>query len=229
MNRLYFKIIAAFTMVLDHVAVIFLDSDTLAYSILRIIGRIAFVMFAYMIAEGFHKTKDIKKYLLRLGLAALILEIFIIIYYFISDVNMIITFNILWTLFVGLLILYLFYHKNPYLKILILVLVIGSEFIGFSYGGYGVLMIAFFGIYRNKITNFLHLVFLNLMFIDKPLLSSMNLVELAKFPVIQWFSMLAIIFIFLYNGETGKYRLKWFFYLFYPGHLLVLYIIDLLI
>lgn len=229
MNRFIFKIIAALTMVIDHIGVIFLESDTLLYWILRSVGRISFVLFAYMIAEGFHKTKDINKYLMRLGLSALVLEVFIVLYYFLSGDNLILSFNILWTLFFGLLSLYLFFHKNPYLKILIVLIVLGSEIIGFSYGAYGVLMIAFFGIYQNKVTNLLHLLFLNLLFIDQPLLAFMNYQEFAKFPVVQWFSLVAILFIFLYNAKPGRYQLKWFFYVFYPGHLLVLYLIKLII
>lgn len=226
MNRLHIKLIAALTMVIDHVAIVFLDSYTTTYTVFRMIGRISFVLFAFMIAEGFHKTKDLKKYLLRLGLAAVVLEIFIIIYYFFTDHNLILKFNILWTLFFGLLTLVLFSHKNNYLKILFVPIIIGSELIGFSYGAYGVLMIALFGLYQNKVTNMLHLIFLNLIFIDVPLLSYLNYENYAKFPVLQWFSLVAIIFIFLYNGESGKYKLKWFFYLFYPGHLVVLYLID---
>ena len=229
MNRLYIKLIAALTMVIDHVGLIFLDSYTTTYTIFRMIGRISFVLFAFMIAEGFRNTKNLKKYLLRLGLAAVVLEVFIIIYYFLTDHNLIIHFNILWTLFVGLLTLTLFHHKNKYLSLLTIPLIIGSEMIGLSYGAYGVLMIAFFGLYENKVTNMLHLIFLNLLFIDQPLLSFMNLEGFAKFPVLQWFSMAAIIFIFLYNGKSGKYKFRWFFYLFYPGHLIVLYLIDYLI
>lgn len=228
MNRFHLKIIAALTMVIDHVGFIFLNPDTELYTISRAIGRIAFVLFAYMIAEGFHKSKDLKAYILRLGVFALVLEVFLIGYYFISGVNMILNFNILWTLLFGLVALYLFFHKNIYLKIPAVFLVFAAELLDLSYGGYGVLMIVFFGLYQNKITNFIFLVFLNLLFIDKPLLINSGWENMAKFPAIQWFSMLAIIFIFLYNGTMGKYKLKWFFYLFYPVHLVLLYLINIL-
>jgi hypothetical protein len=229
MNKLYLKLIAAITMVFDHTAIIFLQQDTLAYSIFRVIGRISFVLFAYMIAEGFHKTKNLKSYLLRLLVLAIGIELFLIIFYFLYGENYILRFNIIWTLLFGLLALFLFYHKNQYLKLLVIPIVFLSEYIDLSYGAYGVLMIIFFGLYNNKLTNAFHLVFLNLLFIDEPLLSLTNFVENAKFPAMQWFSIVAIIFIFLYNGNLGKYRLKWFFYVFYPGHLLLLYAIRVLI
>jgi hypothetical protein len=228
MNRFHLKIIAALTMVIDHVGFIFLNPDTDLYTISRAIGRIAFVLFAYMIAEGFHNTKDLKAYILRLAVFAGLLELFLIGYYFLIGVNMILNFNILWTLLFGLLSIYLFSHKNHYYKIPAILLVLLAELLDLSYGGYGVLMILFFGIYRNKITNLSNLILLNLLFIDKPLYTYLGWANAAKFPVIQWFSVLAIIFIFLYNGQMGKYKLKWFFYLFYPAHLALLYLINIL-
>jgi len=229
MNRLHLKLIAASTMVIDHVAYLFFTRTSDIYSIFRSIGRISFVLFAYMIAEGFYKTKDIKKYLLRLGLFAAVIEIGLVGFYLIGGDNMILNFNIFLTLFFGLLALYLFYQENTYLKLLVIPIIIGSELLGFSYGAYGILMILLFGISSNKVTNLMHLVFLNLVFINVPLLSFLGLSEYGKFPVIQWYSLVAIVFIFLYNFKPGKYRLKWFFYLFYPGHLLLLYLIKILI
>ena len=40
---------------------------------------------------------------------------------------------------------------------------------------------------------------------------------------IQWCSLAAIVLIYLYNGERGKHSLKWFFYVYYPLHIAVLY------
>jgi hypothetical protein len=227
MNRLHLKIIAAITMVIDHIGVIFLYPGTNIYDIFRSIGRISFVLFAYLLAEGFHKTKDVNKYLLRIAVFAAGIEVFLIAYYFISKENMILTFNIFWTLLAGLVSLYLFYQKNHWYKLLIIPLVFISEFIHLSYGAYGVLMILLFGVYQNKITNVLHLIFLNLLFVQSPF--SSNLDFNAKYPEMQWFSLIALVFILLYNQKMGKYKMKWFFYLFYPGHLLVLYLINMII
>lgn len=226
MSRLVFKLIAAFTMLLDHFAFIFLDSDTTAYWVLRGIGRVSFVMFAYLIAQGFHKTSNKIAYLMRLGLFAIVIEIFLIGYYLIGGDNFILTFNIMWVLLLGLLSLYLFFHKNNYLKLLVFPIIIGAELLNLSYGAYGVLIIYLFGIYQNKATNLLCLGFLNLMFINDPLYSFLGMSEVAKFPAIQWLSMFAIVLIFIYNGQMGRYKWKWFFYLFYPGHLVLLYLIK---
>lgn len=227
MNRLHLKIIAAITMVIDHIGVIFLYPGTDIYDIFRSIGRISFVLFAYLLAEGFHKTKDVNKYLLRIAVFAAGIEVVLIAYYFISKENMILTFNIFWTLLAGLVSLYLFYKKNHWYKLLIIPLVFISEFIHLSYGAYGVLMILLFGVYQNKITNVLHLIFLNLLFVQSPFSSDLDFNP--KYPEMQWFSLIALVFILLYNQKMGKYKMKWFFYLFYPGHLLVLYLINMII
>lgn len=73
MNRLTLKIIAITTMLLDHIALIFFASDGWLYFVFRGLGRIAFVLFAYLLAEGFHHTKSIKNYLLRIGITTLII------------------------------------------------------------------------------------------------------------------------------------------------------------
>jgi hypothetical protein len=226
MNRLTLKIIAITTMLLDHIALIFFASDGWLYFVFRGLGRIAFVLFAYLLAEGFHHTKSIKNYLLRIGITTLIIELGLLGYYFISKENMLLNFNIFWTLLFGLFGLYLIGRKEVYLRILVIPLIIVAELLQFSYGAYGVLMIVLFGLYQNRLTSFFHLIFLNLLFIDWPLFELFNISEMAKYPYLQWFSILAFIPIFLYNKQLGKYQLKWFFYLFYPAHLLILFFIS---
>jgi len=66
------KIIAVLSMVADHCAFFFLPHDTQAYEVMRCFGRIAFPVFAFLIAEGFHYTHSRKKYFLTLlGFAAI--------------------------------------------------------------------------------------------------------------------------------------------------------------
>ena len=46
---------------------------------------------------------------------------------------------------------------------------------------------------------------------------------------IQWWAMLTIPLIALYNGQRGRHRLRWLFYLYYPAHLVILYAISYLL
>lgn len=73
MTTFLIKIIALISMVLDHVGVIF--PEFFLSDFFRLIGVIAFPIFAYMIAQGCKQTKNINKYLLRLGIFALVSEI----------------------------------------------------------------------------------------------------------------------------------------------------------
>lgn len=239
MNRNAIKIIAAITMTLDHIGVaifaptMFETSYPLDYTILRVIGRIAFVLFAYMIAEGFLKTSNLKRYFLRLFVYAAGIELFIIGYSIVvGDYSNVMKMNVIWPLVFGLGALWLMKSQNIFIRLLSIPIVFLAEFINTPYGAYGVLIIMVFALYRNKLTQFLFVVGINLLFIQWPLYDLSNLEGLARyndFMVIQWFSLLAFVFIFFYNGEKGKLNTKWFFYIFYPLHLGLIYLVSYLI
>ena len=235
MNRNIIKYIAAFTMFLDHFALQFFIADSLIYIIFRSLGRIAYVLFAYMIAEGFFKTSNLKNYYLRILGFAVIIEISIALIYFITGMNFLIHANVIWPLVIGLTCLVLLKAKKTWLRVLMLLPILGllllAEYLNTPYGAYGPLMIMFFALYQNKITQFLFVTALNLIFIEVPLLSYLGEGDLARYPSDmwwQWFSLLGFIFIFLYNGKKGKLNTKWFFYIFYPLHLGLIYLLDLI-
>lgn len=231
MNRNAIKFVAAFTMFLDHFAQYLLPFDSLAYIILRSIGRIAFVLFAYMIVEGFFHTKNLRNYYLRLFGFAAVIELFIIGYYLYSDVNFIMQVNVIWPLVFGLTGLILFNQKSIWLRLLVIPIVFLAEFINIPYGSYGTLMILFFALYRhNKITQLMFIIGLNLIYIAYPLMIQTSLIDYVRYGPeswYQWFSLLGFIFIFLYNHKKGKLNTKWFFYIFYPIHLGIIYLIGI--
>ncbi len=69
------KIIALASMLIDHVALLFVRSDTTMYLVMRGIGRLAFPLFCYLLVKGFEKRSHHKQYLLRLFALAIISEI----------------------------------------------------------------------------------------------------------------------------------------------------------
>ena len=71
LNRAQLKLLAALCMVIDHIGVVFLPDIT----VLRCIGRLAMPIFCFFVAEGYYHTKDRRKYLLRMGVFALIAEL----------------------------------------------------------------------------------------------------------------------------------------------------------
>ena len=64
------KNLAIFAMFFDHIFAVFMPQDSLEGVTLRIVGRIAAPIMCYMIAEGYHYTSNLKKYIVRLALFA---------------------------------------------------------------------------------------------------------------------------------------------------------------
>lgn len=77
MSTFTLKVIAIVSMLIDHIGAVFLSDNKYPelYLAARLIGRLAFPIFVFLIVEGFYHTKDIMKYLKRLGIFAIISEI----------------------------------------------------------------------------------------------------------------------------------------------------------
>lgn len=69
------KVIAVLSMVIDHSAYYLMEHGTLLYEVMRCFGRIAFPVFAFLIAEGFRHTRNRMKYFLRLLGFAVVSEV----------------------------------------------------------------------------------------------------------------------------------------------------------
>ena len=154
MSTFYLKLIAIITMLIDHTTVVLIPVDSELHLIGRIIGRLAFPIFAFLLVEGFYHTKNIKKYLIRLGIFALVSEIpFDLAFY-----NNFFDFkyqNIFFTLFLGLCTVWLlslvevkFKNKLVYINILNALITIAFSFIAAvlrtDYGFMGILIIVAF-------------------------------------------------------------------------------------
>jgi hypothetical protein len=77
MSSYHLKLIAIITMLIDHTGAVFISSwsNPQLYLLFRGIGRLSFPIFVFLIVEGFHHTRNVKKYLLRLGIFAFISEL----------------------------------------------------------------------------------------------------------------------------------------------------------
>ena len=216
MSLFILKIIGIITMFLDHYHYIVGGSE-----ILNIVGRIAFPIFAFTLSEGYTHTRNLKKYLLRLFIFAVGIQLPSILF------NYNYPMNVFFTLFFGLLAIYVFNFKSirikPKFLWLIKISLIGfilfiSQKYEFDYGIYGILLIMNFNIFRNDkfkiLMNFLILNTFNKIF--------PNVFGLTD---TQFFSLISLIFIFMYNGKKGR-SMKYFFYLFYPIHFFILEMIK---
>ena len=202
-------------MTVDHVGVILYPE----FTVLRFIGRFSFPLFAYLLILGIENTRNIRNYFARLFIFALISQVpfFLAIDYGPFD-----SLNIFFTLSSGLLFIY-FFKKS---SVFVLVPVFASLVLPFDYGIYGIAMIGCIFILKDN-TKFgvVSLVLLNTLF-----LVPWN---------IQFLSISTIPLIILHkNGSlnitretTEEFTIplwrKYFFYIYYPLHLALLYIIKL--
>ena len=223
------KLIALLTMTMDHFAAVLLTPGSSLYVLLRAIGRLAFPLYCFLLAEGFYYTKDHKAYLKRLFLFALISEIPFDFALFgtnsIRDIPTLMSHqNVFFTLFTGFLLLYLNERMSTLSSIdkslmFLLIFALIAEALRFDYGLFGILMIyLFYAAKKNerRLPPFL-LWFIALF----PLLLSgqtNGLMILLDLPLIA-----------LYNGQKGKMLpgMKYLFYAYYPLHLFIFAIIAI--
>lgn len=233
MSAFILKIIAIFSMTCDHFSYLIFHK----FSFLNYIGRLAFPIFAYQITEGYIHTHNLKKYFFRLFVFALISQIpfMLFIQTFSSGLHL----NVLFTLFLGLLAILIYDKLNAFKYdkkwrhlvykfsgILIAFLIAGfAGLIKTDYGYFGVLVIFSFFIFKDhKILSNLSFIFLVFVYYGKYLINP-AFSHIYLYIVI--FTISSLIFINLYNHEKGR-NTKYFLYIFYPTHLLIIYLLNFL-
>ncbi len=215
------KIIALICMTLDHIGYLLLPQ----YTILRYIGRLAMPIFAWMIAEGCHHTRNRLTHLLTIAGVATVCQAV----YWLTEHSL--AQSILTTFTLSTILIYAldFASRNKgfisgvilaatVASIIYICLFLPQKLSGFDidYGFFGVILPAIIYMGRNRE--------------EKLFGASCGMTGLAiTLGSMQWFSFAALPLLYLYNGERGKRRLKYVFYIYYPLHLAVLYGITYLI
>lgn len=227
------KLIAIATMFIDHLGAGILEPyivqnyDMLAVSgrldgllnlnlFLRTVGRIAFPIFCFLIAEGFLHTRSVKKYGIRLFVFSLISEVPFDLVFFGSWFDPLHQ-NVYFTLFIGLLVL-AGCRRWQFETVLKMAVVLAGCVAAFllrcDYDMTGVVMIAVLYELRGD---------KRYQTIAGGILAALE--SMACFCS----AVLAFIPIPMYNGTRGRLKLKYFFYWFYPVHLLLFYLIQRMI
>lgn len=243
----WLKMIAVITMFIDHAAATILERLLMQmpawgpitqqnyqgwyilYTVLRTIGRMAFPIYCFLLVEGFYHTRNRAKYAFRLFLFALISEVpFDMAFnqgFFDMSYN-----NVFLTLLIGLVTIWCSdmvirrtetenFSKGKKAGMIVLrvimlaiVLITGSvvaEILHTDYGACGVIAIfIMYMLYHRRMLGFA------LMVLELGLLGG----------IIEWAAILMLIPMHFYNGTRGKQN-KYFFYVFYPVHLLILSLI----
>jgi len=219
LNGNQLKLIALIAMTFDHIGV-----SLFPHTIwLRVVGRLALPIFAYMIAEGCRYTRSRKRYLMSLlAVAALCQAV-----YFVTMGSLYMCIMVTFSLSVALIYLwdYAMTRPAPQGGFLVLAalgvvwflceapLLPGTDF-AIDYGIFGVLLPVLIYLGKGR-WQALAMTALGLL-----------LLALSRSSV-QWFAFLGLIPLACYNGARGKARLKCLFYIYYPAHLAVIWLIGL--
>jgi len=206
------KILAAIFMTIDHIGVMLFPRVLL----LRIIGRLALPIFAFMIAEGCKYTRNKRKYFgMVFGLGALCQTV-----YFFFDGSL--YFSILITFSLSILMIYALQNWKEKKTVLSGLVFAGSiaatwflnQWLTIDYGFWGCMLPVFAALPHGTSWD------------DVPMNTTMLAVGLVflgiSMDLIQCLALMALPFLYAYNGKRGTWNLKYFFYIFYPVHLAVL-------
>ena len=258
MTTCQIKLIAITCMVIDHVGLLFFPQILW----FRVVGRLAFPLFAWCIANGAYYSKNRNTYLKRLFLFALVAQIPFILMSRLVDPSFW-GLDVLFTLFLGLAaILLMEKSKNILIAILIVVISAGiADLFNTDYGAMGVLaVVAFYISFKNvkKLVILQLCVFMLFNIIPTAVIIAFNgvsnpIIPVASFMlcginclntslkssfalpvvsitlnIIEPLGLFSLFFIALYNNREGR-KMKYFFYWFYPVHLLILYCIKLFV
>ena len=219
------KFLACAIMLLDHIG-----ATLIPWGTLRIIGRLAFPIFCFLLAEGAHYTRNPRNYLLRLGIGAILSELPFDLALFGSWSWQ--HQSVMITLLLGAMALLAMKRMTqPLLKILVLLLfAFLADFMNTDYSGAGVLMIALFGLTRERKYGWL-VQLLGMYLICRWIIPGGVVWFIGRYVFIEIFAILALIPIWLYSGKksTSSRAVQWAFYLFYPVHLWILYLVSILL
>jgi len=217
-GRTSLKIIAALAMLCDHFAYIFLNvynsrallhgqAGETAYLILRSIGRISFPIFCFVLVQGFLSTRDVKKYMLRLFLFAILSEIPFDLAFFGTPFKWAAQ-NVLFTMLIGILVLYGYQQcrGNKFSECaVVLAGCLCATLLQTDYSYIGILFIFLFYAAKRKVGF---------------LLIALLLFVQGRY---SFFGIFALPFCYFYQPGKKEWPLpRYFFYCFYPIHLLVL-------
>ena len=213
------KLLAVITMTIDHVGAYLFPQ----FLWMRIVGRLAFPIYAFMIAEGCRHTHSMLKYLGSVAGMAVLCQL--VLYLFDGSLHMYIL--VTFSLSILMILLLQQAQKNAFWGILALTgmaaiyyvtqILPGQLPVDFQvdYGFLGVMLPVLIWAGKGKWQSLG--------------LCALGLLLLGMDNQIQMYAVVSLVPLALYNGARGKHRLKAFFYWYYPVHLVVIYAIGYLL
>lgn len=239
------KLLAAALMLVDHIGFLLYPG----LPVLRDIGRVSMPLFAFMVAEGCRYTKNKFRHFSLMFLLGVACQV---VYYFFDGGSLYMSILITFSLSVAMIYALQYFKKclfdqscKPLDKVLSGLTFCASVFVTYAintvgevggtaftvdYGFWGCMLPVFAavtdfrGVELPEKWKFLDGYYIKLA------LFAVGTVLLCLQPsgLNEWYSLIALVPLALYNGEKGKVKLKYFFYVFYPLHLALLQAIALL-
>ena len=240
LNKSQLQVIAVIAMIMDHTACFLFPHMSLYYAF-HVIGRMTIVIMSYFIAEGYYKTRNVNKYIIRMAIFAVVAQIPFYLYEKSGQIDGIWHFlagnfysrNVIFTLFIGLCLLTII--KSELHWILKVIAAFASWVVTrhSDWGMYCLLWVMAFGLFHERrglqMCSAAAIVLFRVFMKIKPLaITLFTGGAVTYYSIIMAFvqlgGLLAIIPLMLYNGEKGNAP-RYGFYIFYPAHLLVLAVI----
>ena len=224
------KIIACISMVFDHIGVIMFPEVMW----LRAVGRLAYPLFAFCLAEGCYYTKDKIKHLIVIAMLGVAIQLFEYVFLEMIDLSIFIVFSI------SIILIYLLDDIDKAIRNKKLSAISIVTFLALLFGlnvlvYYSLIFDANFGYYGIIVPVILYAVkkYLNKhswwIYVDCILLIGLFVARMIMTNnVYVLFSLFVIPLLLMYNGKRGKWKIKYFFYFFYPLHLAAIYLISML-
>lgn len=213
------KLIAALSMTIDHAGLLLFPQ----YPVLRILGRLAFPIFAFMIAQGCKYTHSRRRYFGNIFALAVLCQSV----YYLVDRSLYL--SILFTFSLSILTIFALqdFRREPtalrgavFFGAVAMVYVLNRIF-SIDYGFWGCMVPVFAALPQNTKWDTT---------VVSTLLLGLGLVFLGlHYGGDQMYALAAIPLLLCYNGQRGKWKMKSFFYIFYPAHLVVLQLIAWLV
>ncbi len=223
------KIIACISMLIDHIGLILYPE----IEMFRIIGRIAFPIFAFLLAEGCFYTKNKIRHLVVISGFAVVMQLVLYMATKMTDFNIFIHFSVAISLcYLVDFIDYKFRNKNKLSAVLLIMLLlllctgiyIFSEYTMYLFSNYsyiGIFLPLTLYIIRKYCKRFYILIDII------PIILSAFILEILVPVIPNAYMILSWLFIILYNGKKGKWNLKYLFYIFYPLHMVLIYAVAI--
>ncbi|MCL2088273.1 MAG: conjugal transfer protein TraX [Oscillospiraceae bacterium] len=228
MTSFALKIIAIIAMTIDHAGLLLFDDNIY----MRIIGRLTMPIMAYFAAEGVRHTRNISRYMMRLLVFALISSSPVLLLFFGYNLGSFMVFNVIYTILFGVVGLHLYErYRDKHYKILMLILPAMAAFAlktDWSFAGV-IFIYAFYFAGKDRTKTAVY--FTAAAIINPAIHTALYLTERISYgkfvfhAPVQLGVLAALPLIFLHNGRQGV-RAKYLFYIFYPLHMLVLWLIS---